>query len=108
ACYPLRKKNDSVLVFTIFMFVDRFSVNFARAPYPSTDIAFHFNPRFDRPQEVIFNTFLSGSWGPEEKKSHPFPFSEEAPFELVFFVKDKGYEVSDALGLGASTFKSDL
>ncbi|KAM3911699.1 galectin-4-like [Leptodactylus fuscus] len=72
----------------------RFCVNFACGQYDGSDIAFHFNPRFDGKDKVVFNTLQSGSWGGEEKKKDGFPFHKGRHFELVFFVNPGGYQVN--------------
>ncbi|XP_068934697.1 galectin-4 isoform X2 [Petaurus breviceps papuanus] len=67
----------------------RFSVNFV---LPGGDIAFHFNPRFDGWDKVVFNAMQGGQWGDEERKK-TMPFRKGAPFELVFMVTDQHYKV---------------
>ncbi|XP_075042937.1 galectin-4-like [Mixophyes fleayi] len=74
--------------------VNRFCVNFSCGQYDGTDIAFHFNPRFDGKNNVVFNTFQSGSWGNEEKRKDGFPFNKGVHFELVFMVNPGGYQVN--------------
>ncbi|XP_004690358.1 PREDICTED: galectin-4 [Condylura cristata] len=72
--------------------VKRFSVNFSTGQTPEADIAFHFNPRFDKWYKVVFNTQQGGRWGKEEKK-RSMPFSKGAHFELVFMVLQEHYKV---------------
>ncbi|XP_063794662.1 uncharacterized protein LOC134949898 [Pseudophryne corroboree] len=75
--------------------INRFHVNFCCGQqYNGTDIAFHFNPRFDGKNKVVFNTFQSGSWGSEEKKKDGFPFHKGGHFELVFLVNLSGFQVN--------------
>ncbi|XP_048185820.1 galectin-4 isoform X3 [Perognathus longimembris pacificus] len=70
----------------------RFHVNFLVGQDPEADIAFHFNPRFDGWDKVVFNTKQGGKWGAEEKK-RSMPFSKGNHFELVFMVLDEHYKV---------------
>ncbi|KAM4825697.1 galectin-4 [Thomomys bottae] len=70
----------------------RFHVNFLVGQDPGADIAFHFNPRFDGWDKVVFNTKQGGHWGSEEKK-RSMPFSKGSHFELVFMVLDQHYKV---------------
>lgn len=70
--------------------VNRFHVNFQCGG----DIAFHFNPRFDGKDKVVFNTCQNGSWGAEEKKKDNFPFHKGQLFELVFFVNPGSFQVN--------------
>uniref|UniRef100_A0A8C5PWD0 Galectin n=1 Tax=Leptobrachium leishanense TaxID=445787 RepID=A0A8C5PWD0_9ANUR len=74
--------------------VNRFSVNFSCGQFDGTDIAFHFNPRFDGRDTVVFNTFQSGSWGPEERKNDGIPFRKGGHFELVFLVNPGSFQVN--------------
>ncbi|XP_021062774.1 galectin-4 isoform X1 [Mus pahari] len=70
----------------------RFHVNFAVGQDEGADIAFHFNPRFDGWDKVVFNTMQSGQWGKEEKKKS-MPFHKGKHFELVFMVMPEHYKV---------------
>ncbi|XP_022380995.1 galectin-4 isoform X1 [Enhydra lutris kenyoni] len=70
----------------------RFYVNFVAGPYAGADIAFHFNPRFDGWDKVVFNSQQGGKWGSEEKK-RSMPFRKGAAFELVFMVLAEHYKV---------------
>lgn len=70
----------------------RFAVNFTVGPGSASDIAFHFNPRFDGLDKVVFNSCQGGDWGKEEKK-RSMPFSKGSPFELVFMVLAEHYKV---------------
>ncbi|XP_040298790.1 galectin-4-like [Bufo bufo] len=71
-----------------------FCVNFACGLYEGADIAFHFNPRFQGKDKVVFNSFDSGSWRGEEKKKDGFPFHKGGYFELVFFINPGSYQVN--------------
>ncbi|KAM6154992.1 galectin-4 [Erethizon dorsatum] len=70
----------------------RFFVNFVVGSSPGSDIAFHFNPRFDGWDKVVFNTQQGGQWGQEERK-RSMPFSRGAAFELVFMILPEHYKV---------------
>ncbi|KFO29615.1 Galectin-4 [Fukomys damarensis] len=73
--------------------MNRFSVNFVVGSSPGSDIAFHFNPRFDGWDKVVFNTKQGGQWGEEERK-RSMPFSKGNAFELVFMVLADHYKVA--------------
>ncbi|XP_028642067.1 galectin-4 isoform X3 [Grammomys surdaster] len=70
----------------------RFHVNFTVGQDEGADVAFHFNPRFDGWDKVVFNTMQSGQWGKEEKKKS-MPFQKGRHFELVFMVMAEHYKV---------------
>uniref|UniRef100_A0A8C8VIP2 Galectin n=1 Tax=Pelusios castaneus TaxID=367368 RepID=A0A8C8VIP2_9SAUR len=70
----------------------RFRVNFSCGQQPGTDIALHFNPRFEHGDKVVFNSF-QGSWGREEHKKD-VPFHKGQPFELVFVITGEGYKIT--------------
>ncbi|XP_055002143.1 galectin-4 isoform X2 [Sorex araneus] len=70
----------------------RFHVNFAMGPEPEADIAFHFNPRFDGWDKVVFNSRQSGKWNEEEKK-RSMPFKRGEHFELVVMIMQEHYKV---------------
>lgn len=70
----------------------RFFVNFAVGQSPGSDIAFHFNPRFDGLDKVVFNSQQGGHWGKEERKRE-MPFRKGCPFELVFMILPEHYKV---------------
>ncbi|XP_072823227.1 galectin-4 isoform X1 [Vicugna pacos] len=70
----------------------RFFVNFVVGQGPGADVAFHFNPRFDGWDKVVFNTQQDGKWGKEERKMS-MPFSKGAAFELVFMILPEHYKV---------------
>ncbi|KAM5273465.1 galectin-9 [Ctenodactylus gundi] len=71
--------------------MNRFVVNFHTA-YSDTDIAFHFNPRFEDGGYVVCNTKQKGSWGPEERKIQ-MPFQKGKNFELCFLVLKSEFKV---------------
>ena len=78
----------------------RFHVNFAVGQDDGADVAFHFNPRFDGWDKVVFNTMQSGRWGKEEEKS--MPFQKGKHFELVFMVMPEHYKVGPSPSLPAA------
>lgn len=70
----------------------RFFVNLLCGESESSDIALHFNPRFDGWDKVIFNTCQNGSWQSEEK-IRSMPFSKGQSFEMVIMATSQGYQV---------------
>ncbi|EGV93024.1 Galectin-4 [Cricetulus griseus] len=74
----------------------RFRVDFTVGQGEETDIAFHFNPRFDGWDKVVFNTKQSGQWGNEERKKS-MPFHKGKHFELVFMVMPEHYKMVNHL-----------
>ncbi|KAM5146205.1 galectin-4-like isoform 1-T2 [Mantella aurantiaca] len=73
---------------------DRFAVNFDCGHHDGTDIAFHFNPRFEGSDTVVCNTYQSGSWGGEERRKDGFPFRKGHHFEMVFLVNPESFQVN--------------
>ncbi|XP_036393396.1 galectin-4-like [Megalops cyprinoides] len=73
--------------------ITRFHINLQCGEMEGCDIAFHFNPRFDFWDKVVFNTFQNGCWEGEEK-IHEMPFSKGDTFELVIVVNSEGYQVN--------------
>lgn len=71
---------------------NRFHLNLQCGEFDGCDIAFHFNPRFDLWDKVIFNTFQNGAWEGEEKVRE-MPFRKGEHFELVIVVNSEGYQV---------------
>ncbi|XP_038153609.1 galectin-9C-like [Cyprinodon tularosa] len=74
--------------------VDRFHVNLQCGSSQGTNIAFHFNPRYNDGQPyVVTNTFQYGNWGSEERKlSSPLPPGYN--FTLQITVTRDFYQVS--------------
>ncbi|XP_008572161.1 PREDICTED: galectin-4 [Galeopterus variegatus] len=72
--------------------MNRFFVNFTVGHDSGADVAFHFNPRFDGWDKVVFNSKQGGKWGNEERK-RSMPFHKGAAFELVFTVLAEHYKV---------------
>ncbi|XP_036006603.1 galectin-3b [Fundulus heteroclitus] len=62
----------------------------------SSDIAFHFNPRFnDYGQKVLVrNTCIKTKWGQEERNVKEFPFTRGQPFQLKILCTKSGYMVA--------------
>lgn len=71
---------------------DRFFINLLCGESESSDIALHFNPRFDSRDRVVFNSCQNGSWQSEEK-IHRMPFHKDHEFEMVITAFSHGYEV---------------
>ncbi|KAF4091857.1 hypothetical protein AMELA_G00041290 [Ameiurus melas] len=73
--------------------ISRFHINLMCGEFEGCDIAFHFNPRFEFWDKVVFNTFQNGAWEGEEKV-HQMPFHKGKHFELVIVVNSMGYQVN--------------
>lgn len=73
--------------------INKFHVNFACGHHEGADIAFHFNPRFEGRDKVVFNSFEGGSWRSEEKKKE-MPFHKGKHFELIFIINNNFYQVN--------------
>ncbi|KAM7067047.1 galectin-9-like [Molossus nigricans] len=69
----------------------RFAVNF-QIGHSDSDIAFHFNPRFEDGGYVVCNTKQRGYWGSEERKMGN-PFKRGIPFEIRFLVQNSQFQV---------------
>ncbi|GAB6031724.1 Lectin, galactoside-binding, soluble [Chamberlinius hualienensis] len=74
-----------------------FKINIANGPHmhsPRSDIAFHFNPRFDCGY-VARNTLVDEMWGEEENEypSH-LPFHRKERFEISICVENFHYKVN--------------
>ncbi|KAJ8280295.1 hypothetical protein GJAV_G00052870 [Gymnothorax javanicus] len=67
----------------------RFAINFRCG---ETNIALHFNPRFDSEVVVVFNSFDGSGWQNEERPSK-MPFRLGESFELFILVKAQGYQI---------------
>ncbi|XP_047450150.1 galectin-6-like isoform X2 [Mugil cephalus] len=70
----------------------RFFVNLLCGESESSDIAMHFNPRFDGWDKVVFNSCQNGSWESEEK-IRSMPFSKGQAFEMIIIVTSEGYKI---------------
>ncbi|XP_070782259.1 galectin-8-like [Enoplosus armatus] len=70
---------------------DRFQIDFmcGSSVKPRADVAFHFNPRFQRSPCIVCNSLQGERWGREEIL-YQMPFAAGATFELIVLVlKDK-------------------
>uniref|UniRef100_A0A673BT99 Galectin n=1 Tax=Sphaeramia orbicularis TaxID=375764 RepID=A0A673BT99_9TELE len=72
--------------------ITRFYINLLCGESESSDIALHFNPRFDGWDKVVFNSCQNGEWGSEDK-IRSMPFSKGQAFEMVIMVTSQGYQV---------------
>uniref|UniRef100_A0A8D0AIC5 Galectin n=1 Tax=Sander lucioperca TaxID=283035 RepID=A0A8D0AIC5_SANLU len=72
--------------------ITRFLVNLLCGESESSDIALHFNPRFDGRDKVVFNSCQEGSWG-SENKIRDMPFRKGQVFEMVILVNSQGYQI---------------
>ncbi|KAM3602337.1 uncharacterized protein V6R79_002328 [Siganus canaliculatus] len=57
------------------------------------DIALHLNPRL-KGGALVRNSFLSDSWGREERALDTFPFSEGRYFEMIVLVEAQQFRVA--------------
>ncbi|PWA22344.1 hypothetical protein CCH79_00018228 [Gambusia affinis] len=73
--------------------ITRFLINLLCGESDSSDVALHFNPRFDGRDKVVFNSRKDGSWMSEEKIRR-MPFSKGEPFELVIMITSKGFQIN--------------
>ncbi|KAJ8368700.1 hypothetical protein SKAU_G00087280 [Synaphobranchus kaupii] len=73
--------------------IKSFAINLQYGEIEGCDKAFHFNPRFDPAEVVVFNSFRNGSWETEEKVED-MPFIKGEEFEMVFIITPEGYQVN--------------
>ncbi|XP_042371946.1 galectin-3b, partial [Plectropomus leopardus] len=61
-----------------------------------TDIAFHFNPRFNEygQKVIVRNTRIKNQWGKEERPLQNFPFGPGKPFEIKILCTNSEYKVA--------------
>ncbi|XP_030074224.1 galectin-4 [Microcaecilia unicolor] len=78
---------------TLEKHIKGFRVNFACGQHDGADIAFHFNPRFEGHDKVVFNSFEGGSWRSEERKKD-MPFRKGKHFELIFIINSNCFQVN--------------
>ncbi|XP_054884721.1 galectin-6-like isoform X2 [Poeciliopsis prolifica] len=71
--------------------ITRFRINLLCGESDSSDVALHFNPRFDGWDKVVFNSRKDGSWMSEEKIRR-MPFSKGESFELVIMITSEGFQ----------------
>lgn len=60
--------------------------------YPDSDIAFHFNPRYEGSPVVVMNSWLGSAWGTEERIDCG-ALKPGENFALIIRVKSDGYKV---------------
>ncbi|XP_049582827.1 galectin-4-like [Syngnathus scovelli] len=71
--------------------ITRFSVNLLCGHSDSSDVALHFNPRFDGRDKVVFNSRLNATWDAEET-IRDMPFRKGKAFEMVIMCSLEGYQ----------------
>ncbi|KAF3845385.1 hypothetical protein F7725_008548 [Dissostichus mawsoni] len=61
-----------------------------------TDLAFHFNPRFNEggKKVIVRNSCISKKWGKEERDLQNFPFIPGQPFEMKILCTNKELKVA--------------
>ncbi|MED6281472.1 hypothetical protein CHARACLAT_021975, partial [Characodon lateralis] len=62
----------------------------------SSDIAFHFNPRFndDGQKVLVRNTCINKVWCKEERDGKQFPFVKGQPFEMKILCTNNEFKVA--------------
>lgn len=87
----------------------RFSLNLYIGNHETSDIAFHFNPRFDQ-KYCARNCRFQSKWGPEEGQNNMgFPFQRGQPFHLeVFFTHTEFLVAVNGLHYCAFTYRAPL
>ncbi|XP_077366520.1 galectin-8-like [Festucalex cinctus] len=70
---------------------ERFAVNLRVGD--GDDIALHLNPRFKQ-HAIVLNSFLSGSWGAEERRTDVFPFGPGLYFEMIIRCEADSFRVA--------------
>ncbi|GFS65428.1 galectin-4 [Trichonephila inaurata madagascariensis] len=68
----------------------RFEINL-QCGEADSDIALHFNPRFDPSSELVLNSRDDGSWGEEIRESNPIAPGSEV--EIYILCQDSGYVI---------------
>ncbi|VDI67660.1 galectin-9 [Mytilus galloprovincialis] len=75
----------------------RFTVNLQCGAYEGSDIALHFDVRFQAGADynvVVRNSCQNGSWGAEEKQLPYFPFMPNASFDMIVLVEQNQFKVA--------------
>uniref|UniRef100_A0A3Q3DJG5 Galectin n=2 Tax=Hippocampus comes TaxID=109280 RepID=A0A3Q3DJG5_HIPCM len=89
-----------------------FNVDLLMGSSSSSDVALSLNPRMNATSnEVVFgrNSFLSGSWGVEERKLDKFPFAPGFYFEMKIHCGANAFTVSvDCVRLLEYEYRVDL
>ncbi|XP_077422070.1 galectin-4-like [Vanacampus margaritifer] len=86
--------------------ITRFFINLLCGQSESSDVALHFNPRFDGWDKVVFNSRHDATWDAEEK-IRDMPFSKGKAFEMVIVCSPEGYQFK-INGKDFHTFKHRL
>ncbi|XP_046719724.1 galectin-4-like [Silurus meridionalis] len=92
-CGGLRAGMSLYIQGKIHHHISSFNLNLQCGEFNGCDIAFHFNPRFDFWDKVVFNTFQNGVWEGEEKVRH-MPFHKGQHFEMIIIITTEGYQVN--------------
>ncbi|XP_038066073.1 galectin-4-like [Patiria miniata] len=85
-----------VVKVTVKPYPTRFHVNFqcGMCTNPRSDIAFHFNPRFNQ-QTIVMNTLRTTKWdGNEQKYRTYFPFFANGTYEIMFLCEHNQFKVA--------------
>ncbi|XP_072221937.1 galectin-3b [Leuresthes tenuis] len=71
---------------------DKITIDFAA----SSDLAFHFNPRFNESGKkvIVRNSCFSKKWGKEERDLLHFPFVQGQPFEIKILCTNREFKVA--------------
>ncbi|XP_056150279.1 galectin-8 isoform X2 [Lampris incognitus] len=74
---------------------DRFQIDLTcgSSVKPRADVAFHFNPRFQRSPYIVCNTLEKERWGKEEIHRE-MPFTPGASFEVIVMVQKDMFKVA--------------
>ncbi|KAJ0021914.1 hypothetical protein NQD34_009404 [Periophthalmus magnuspinnatus] len=72
--------------------ITRFYVNLLCGQSDNSDVALHFNPRFDGRDKVVFNTRQNDNWESEDK-IRSMPFRKGERFEMVILITSQGYQI---------------
>jgi len=70
----------------------RFEVNLLNGYSGDSDIAFHFNPRFDQ-QQIVKNWRINGQWQQEENTPIPYGLQPGQPFNIHIYCHHDRYQV---------------
>ncbi|CAK8694342.1 unnamed protein product [Clavelina lepadiformis] len=73
---------------------NRFSINLQTGFADNSDIALHFNPRFNEGNIVVRNSRLNGQWQGEERETPKFQFRHGQAFEVSILCNENKYKIS--------------